>query len=77
LYAFQFKKPPSFWLEGFNFPQLASYFVMSKTKLTLDGPKDAQGTTFAKLTPGFVKSQTPEGKTLLKRLRSAALKATL
>jgi hypothetical protein len=49
------------------------YFVISKTKLTLEGPKDAQGTTFAKPGPGFVKSQTPVGKMFLKRLRSLAL----
>jgi hypothetical protein len=32
---------------------LKNYLVTSKTKLTLEGPKDAQGTTLEKLTPGL------------------------
>jgi len=50
--------------------------VTSNTRLSGEGPNDGHVTTPVWLTPGFVQSQTPPGKMLIRRVISAGLNDT-
>jgi hypothetical protein len=51
-------------------------FVISNTKFSGAGPKDAHGTTPAWLTPGLDQSHTPLGKIRVRRATSSGVSAT-